>query len=926
VLLGILLPGSLLLHGSPWLGNASLHNTMESVATTLAAVVGALALVRFYTRKRSTFLYIATGFLGTAVLDGYHLLVTSSFFPNLWDAELRDLEGWTWIASRLFLSLFLFVSWLAWRQEAKDPKAQRANERSVYMTSATMTLLILAFFAVAPVVPAYRPDAWISRPGDLLPGLFFVMALAGFLRKGDWRHSAFEHWLVIALILSALQQTVYMPFSRELYDAFLDAGHFLKVMSYVAVLVGLLASVFVTFRREEAAYTGVRWANEALAREVEVRRRAEEELAASQANLSALFESTGDAIWSVDRAGRLITFNSAYELLVEVVTGREPEEGDLPEAVAWAGDASWFMDACARALSGARFSEVRQCFLGTEERFFELYFNPIQSSMGTAGAVVFSKDITRRIRAEEDLRGAMEDAEEASQAKSRFLASMSHELRTPLNSVIGFANVLLKDRHGTLTHQDKSFLERILANGKHLLTLINQVLDLSKIEAGRMELELSAVDLEALVRSTLSQLEGEVRGRPIRLEAELPPRLEAFRTDEGKLRQVLINLVGNALKFTAEGRIVVRVTTNGPPGTPRRIEVCDTGIGIPLDRLDAIFDAFQQAEQGTSRRFGGTGLGLSISRSLCTLLGYRLTAESELGKGSTFSIHLAPDPSGDRVLAGSRVPARPEPAGEVVEMARGAAGDRTILVIDDQEEARALMEHYLHAVGCRVLSAATGEEGLAVARAEKPDLVTLDLLMPEMSGWEVLRSMKGDPELRDIPVVVVSVLAGEGKGRFWGAADLLEKPVDPEALLRAITRNLGATRGRILVVEDDPDARTLLRRFLWGEAVEVWEARNGGEALALLPRASPDLILLDLMMPVMDGTSFLQVLRRDRKFRNTPVIVLTGKDLHPEEASSLRNAGAVLTMKGEGISPQLQRLVRTVLEHRRDPVVPGPPG
>jgi PAS domain S-box-containing protein len=375
-------------------------------------------------------------------------------------------------------------------------------------------------------------------------------------------------------------------------------------------------------------------------RDVTEQRLAQRELDASRRNLTALVENTGDSIWSVDREHRLITLNSAFALAMEARTGSEPQVGQLPAQVFPPEDVEWYAELYDRALTGERHIALRTDHVDGQFRHFELYANPIHSLDGVSGAVIFGKDVTPRVRAEEALVVAKNEAEAANKAKSGFLANMSHELRTPLNSVIGFTNILLKNKDQRLTDKDLGFLQRVLTNGKHLLALINEVLDLAKVEAGRMELIIEDVDLAHLCVETVQQLEGQAKTKEgaIVLHAEVPDAVASVKTDSAKLRQVIINLVGNALKFTEQGSVTVRLDLAPDGKTPTAIAVLDTGIGIPRDRLEAIFEAFQQADAGTSRKYGGTGLGLALSRSICQLMGYDLIVESELGKGSTFKI------------------------------------------------------------------------------------------------------------------------------------------------------------------------------------------------------------------------------------------------------------------------------------------------
>ncbi|MFC1575221.1 response regulator [Gemmatimonadota bacterium] len=1030
---------------SGWSSNAVVHGILETLATILAFIVGALALVRFYSKKQGTFLFIGTGFLGTALLETFHALVSTGFLGDRGPLETRDLASWSFTASASVLSIFLFVSWLSWRQESRGPEGREIRELPVYLTALFLTVLTFAVFDLFPVTQAVYPDSWVRHPAEFFPALFFLLALAGFLGKGHWRFDAFEHWLVIALVISVMAHGAYMPFSSESYDADFDAAHLLKVLSYLAVLVGLMASVYLTFRREEEAAGATREANTALAREIDVRRQAERilqeseerlqdfldnahdliqsvdpegnflyvnrawelalgysadelgklnffeilhpdcvkrcrrdfglvlqgrtfpalevdiiaadgrtvrcsgsanvrhqdgeavatrtifrdiseqveakrELEAFQANLRALVENTGDAIWSVDRAFKLVTFNTAFSMALEARTGREPLVGDTPPECFPPPDAIWYGEMYQKALKGQAFSELRDEEIGGQIRSYELFFNPIREAMGIIGVAVFGKDVTARRRTQVALRMAKEEAERANQAKSQFLANMSHELRTPLNSVIGFTNILLKNRSGSLVQQELGFLDRISANGKHLLELINEVLDLAKIEAGRMELDLQPVNLETLIQETLLQMEGQIRERKITLRGDVPPGLAHLSADAGKLKQVIINLVGNSLKFTEKGEVAVSVLLQDDGATPSAIAVSDTGIGIPPERLQAIFEAFQQADGTTSRKYGGTGLGLTISRSLCQLMGYDLKVESEVGEGSTFTILLTEDVFSSRraeeelieealkPMESSRPLREEEPSSE--EPAPKEGGHR-ILVIDDDADARVLMTHYLEDLGCTVVPAGSAGEGLRMARADRPDLITLDLMMPGMTGWEALKEFKDDPELRDIPVVIVSMLAGEGdRADLLGAVDLLSKPVDRQSLLRVLNRNLkeGGDRN-ILVVEDDPDTQMVIREYLEDAGLQVVVAENGEEAERRLEESVPDAILLDLVMPVMDGMTFLKRLREGGEHTGIPVIICTGKELTLDERSRLQAQASGIVAKGEGFEADLKGIL-----------------
>jgi signal transduction histidine kinase/CheY-like chemotaxis protein len=505
---------------------------------------------------------------------------------------------------------------------------------------------------------------------------------------------------------------------------------------------------------------------------------------------------------------------------------------------------------------------------------------------------------------------ARDEAMEASRTKSSFLANMSHELRTPLNAIIGLTELLSDNTARFGTEKALEPLRRVRRAGRHLLELINDILDLSKIEAGRMDLTLESVAIGTVVEEVLGTARPLAEQNNNALELDCPDGMGSVYADTMRLRQVLLNLLSNACKFTKGGVVRLRIARAEESGQ-RWIDfaVSDTGIGMTEEQLGRLFQEFGQADASTARQFGGSGLGLVISRRLCRLMGGDVTATSAPGEGSTFTVRL-PREAAPLV---AETTATTGPAAS--QSCRG-----TVLVIDDDPTARDLMATYLTDEGFAVETAASGVDGLRRARKLRPAAIILDILMPDIDGWTVLAALKGEPELADIPVVIVTIVDEQRSGIALGASDYLTKPIDRERLLAILSRLRAAgPPGSVLVVEDDEDQRQLVRALLGARGWRVREAVNGRLALDAVAAKLPDVILLDLMMPEMDGFELVAALQAKAAWREIPVVVVTALDLTAEDRRRLSGGVEQILSKHAFPLAELMARVCALLEAGEKP-------
>ncbi|TAJ95068.1 MAG: hybrid sensor histidine kinase/response regulator [Gammaproteobacteria bacterium] len=697
--------------------------------------------------------------------------------------------------------------------------------------------------------------------------------------------------------------------------------------------------------------------------EVKQRREAEEALKAREELLQQILNLLPVGVFVCDAQGSITRINPAGH---EIWGGSRYVGLDgygeylgwrLDDGRAIAAD-EWALAVALKTGETIRNQEAEiQCFDGSR-KFIRNTAMPLRDAeRRIIGGIAVNMDVTDLKRTERQLRESNNEIsaknaqlETATRLKSEFLANMSHELLTPLNAIIGFSELLKDGVMGEIPPEQQTCVVDIFDSGTHLLALINDILDLSKIEAGRMTLETEPMDIASVLQSGLTMLREKAMAHRVRLTLAPPPEPCEIQADTRKFKQIFYNLLSNAVKFSpadGEVRVVARrvgrdaVRLDPPEGMASRmlplpdnnyaefleVAVSDAGIGISETDLGRLFQSFTQLDASLARRYEGTGLGLALTRRLAELHGGAIGVMSAPGRGSTFICWIpwrtapaiaepATSPQEETSRVGtSSVPTRDETAedprrvgtssvptqGETSRVDTSSVPTREetsevepplALIIEDNDQAAELLRLALDADGFRVLRAADGEEGLALIRRERPDLITLDLLLPKLGGWEILERLKSDPALAGIPVVIASVLADRDRGFALGAKQVLQKPVERAALLEAIEglgikRAKGRARFTVLVVDDDPKAVELVAQQLKGRNCKVVRAYGGREALASVGQMTPDLIILDLMMPSIDGFAVVEAIKRRPETSGVPIIILTAKQITRQDRNRL---------------------------------------
>jgi signal transduction histidine kinase/CheY-like chemotaxis protein len=651
-------------------------------------------------------------------------------------------------------------------------------------------------------------------------------------------------------------------------------------------------------------------------RDITEKKLAEEETSRQKDLLQLILGSVSDGVVVADTNGKFLLFNAAAERFIGVgATDASPDKWShqygsfLPDGVTMFPPNELPL---VRAMRGESLDAVELFTRNPnvpEGRLLSISGRPLRGEDDALkGGVVVLRDITLQKRAQEALLQAKEEAERTSKFKDQFLSTMSHELRTPLNAVLGFSDLLADPRYGPLNEKQRRYIDHIHTGGKHLLSLISDILDLSKIEAGRMELAMESITVDAAFAEVLSVMQPLADKKSHVLCKSVEAGL-AVRADATRFKQVLMNLVGNAIKFTPNGgRIELAAHVNG---SSVRMEVEDNGPGIPPEEQKRIFEAFYRLRE-SGKKTEGTGLGLAITQRLVELHGGELGLKSQVGQGSCFYFSLP-------ALASAQ-----EPFTRKTESAPRSVGPQRILVIEDDRVTAQLIQSQLTSAGYQVTLCEEPQKALDVAAQLQPSAITLDIVMKPRNGWEVLVQLKRDPRTAHIPMIVVSIVDQPSMGTLLGADEYLVKPVDKTTLLDAIARHAGTQQvskraGEILVVEDDTPTREFIAEMLSAQGYAVATAADGAQARAQVAASLPQLVILDMMLPEVSGFELLGEWRASLRTAGLPVFVLTSKDLSQEEQSYLRTHAEALFHKQQpwhkALIKQLERVAPRVAEN-----------
>jgi PAS domain S-box-containing protein len=846
------------IHGLDWVGTVYIHTLHELVAVLLALGVSAIALLRFYSRKSDTFLLLGAAFAGTAFLDGMHAVQAAIALPVS--------PSWSWFAARLFLSVFLWWSAPAGRDSTWET---RLDERRVYLLVGGVALACLAFFNFVPLPPMAFPGLALHRPAELLPALFFLLAFVRHLRWGRWRDWRFEHWLMLALLLGTIGETVFMPFVARPFDALSEAGHMAKNLSYLCVLVGLLGSMYSLFQQADEGAAELARINAKLQAEIDERTHAE-------AERDRFFDISQEMLSIAGLDGHFRQLNPAWEKVlgwtVEELRSRPSYEFIHPDD--WAAT-----KAAGQRLRQDGSMSVENRYRTRSGEYRWLSWRAVASpDRGLVYAVARDVEEEKRI----------------AHMKNDFVSVVSHELRTPLTSIRGSLGLIAGGVAGELPEKARALVEIAAKNCERLVRLINDILDVEKIESGQMGFHFMPVELAPLIERSIEDNRAYAEGYGVELQTAAAVPGAWVWADPDRLLQVMTNLISNAVKFSPRGSVVEIATARGLGDV--RLSVTDHGRGISPELRPRLFERFAQADSSSTREKGGTGLGLSISRAIIERHRGRIGFTSEPGVTTTFFCDL------------------PEWGTAIEEAPPEDARERPLLLVcEDDRDVAQLLCLMLEREGYRAHMAHDAATARRMLRERAYAALTLDLVLPDQDGVTLIRELRRDEATSRLPIVVVSVRAQEGQAKLNGGAlgviDWLEKPIDERRLLAAVERAVKAPRGReavILHVEDDLDLQRVVAAIVDGDA-RIEPALNLAEARERLAGGRFDLVILDLALPDGSGLELLPEL--GVLDPPTPVLIFSAHEVDQAVAGRV----AAVLVKTQTSNRELLERIRSAL-------------